>query len=82
MERSTPEQAAEYYRVIDIAMDAIYECVNSTVAFIKGFCVGGALDLTAFCDERGCGRSGRFRSRVFAPQTTISISVSYNRYIM
>ena len=59
-ERSTPEQAAEYHRVIDIAMDAIYGCLHPTVALIEGVCVGGGLEVAACCDMRICGKSSRF----------------------
>ena len=59
-ERSTRDQAAEYHRIIDIAMDAIYECLHPTVALIEGVCVGGGLEVAACCDMRICGKSSRF----------------------
>lgn len=59
-ERSNPEQAAEYHRIIDTAMDGIYECLHPTVALIEGVCVGGGLEVAACCDMRICGESSRF----------------------
>lgn len=59
-ERSNPEQAAEYHRIIDTAMDGIYECIHPTVALIEGVCVGGGLEVAACCDMRICGESSRF----------------------
>ena len=59
-ERSTREQALEYHSIIDIAMDAIYECLHPTVALIEGVCVGGGLEVAACCDVRICGKSSRF----------------------
>ena len=59
-ERGTPEQAAEYHRTINLAMDATLQCRHPVVALIEGVCVGGGLEFAAACDIRICGESSRF----------------------
>ncbi|MBL25185.1 MAG: enoyl-CoA hydratase [Rhodospirillaceae bacterium] len=72
-ERSNPEQAAEYHRIIDHAMDGIYECIHPTVALIEGVCVGGGMEVAACCDLRICGESSRFG----VPIKRLGISMHY-----
>jgi enoyl-CoA hydratase/carnithine racemase len=59
-ERANVEQAREYGRVVQAAMDAVAHCRHPVVAMIHGVCVGGGLELAAVCDLRICGESSRF----------------------
>jgi len=59
-ERSNAAQAADYGRVIQQAIDALWNCPHPVVAQIHGPCVGGGLLIASLCDIRICGVSGRF----------------------
>lgn len=59
-ERSNAAQAAEYGRVIQSAVDAMWNCPHPIVAQIHGVCVGGGLLVASLCDIRICGESSRF----------------------
>ncbi|WP_240786972.1 enoyl-CoA hydratase-related protein [Ramlibacter rhizophilus] len=59
-ERSNAQQAAEYGRVIQSAVDAMGSCPHPIVAQIHGACVGGGLLVASLCDIRICGESSRF----------------------
>jgi enoyl-CoA hydratase/carnithine racemase len=59
-ERATPDQARAYGKIMHEAMAAIRDCRHSTVALIKGICVGGGLELASVCDLRICSESSRF----------------------
>lgn len=59
-ERSNAAQAAEYGRVIQSAIDAMWNCPHPIVAQIHGVCVGGGLLVASLCDIRICGESSRF----------------------
>ena len=59
-ERSNATQAAEYGRVIQSAVDAMWNCPHPVVAQIHGVCVGGGLLVASLCDIRICGESSRF----------------------
>ena len=41
-------------------MQAVAACRHSTVALIRGACVGGGLEIAAMCDLRVAGHSSRF----------------------
>ncbi len=59
-ERSNPEQAKEYGKILHRTLGAIENCRHPTVAMIHGICVGGGLEIAALCDLRICGQSSRF----------------------
>src|SRR3982751_5954245 len=59
-ERSNAAQAADYGRVIQSAIDALWNCPHPVVAQIHGVCVGGGLLVASLCDIRICGESSRF----------------------
>ena len=59
-ERANVEQAREYGRVAQSAMDAVARCRHPVVAMIRGVCVGGGLEMAAVCDLRICAESSRF----------------------
>lgn len=59
-ERADPRQAKAYGEVIHAALGALRDCRHPMVAAIQGICVGGGLEIAAFCDLRIAGRSSRF----------------------
>ena len=59
-ERSNAAQAADYGRVIQSAIDAMWACPHPLVAQIHGVCVGGGLLIASLCDIRICGEASRF----------------------
>lgn len=59
-ERSNAKQAADYGRVIQRAIEALWNCPHPVVAQIHGACVGGGLLIASLCDIRICGASSRF----------------------
>ncbi len=59
-ERADIEQARAYNAVVERSIGALAACRHPTVALIKGVCVGGGLEVAAFCDLRICGESSRF----------------------
>lgn len=59
-ERANVEQARAYNAVVERSIDALANCRHPTIAMIKGVCVGGGLEVAAYCDLRICGESSRF----------------------
>ncbi|MEL6978310.1 MAG: enoyl-CoA hydratase-related protein [Pseudomonadota bacterium] len=51
-ERAGREKALAYGETIHAAVSAIAECRHPTVAAIKGHCVGGGVEIAAYCDLR------------------------------
>ena len=49
-----------YGTAVTRAMHAIGECRHPTVAMIKGFCIGGGVEIATRCDIRVCGTSSKF----------------------
>ena len=50
--RSSVDAVAEYERVAEGAQNALYNYSKPTVARIKGYCIGGGLNLALCCDIR------------------------------
>lgn len=50
--RSSANAVAEYERVAEGAQNALYNYAKPTVARIKGYCIGGGLNLALCCDVR------------------------------
>ena len=50
--------------IYDIALERFWKALGDnpkpTVAMIRGFCIGGGLNIAACCDLRVCGESSRF----------------------
>lgn len=58
--RASKEQAVAFARHGHRAMHAVRDCPVPTLAAIQGACVGGGLELAAFCDMRICTEDSRF----------------------
>ncbi|MCP1632905.1 enoyl-CoA hydratase-related protein [Kerstersia gyiorum] len=58
--RSSRERAIAFARHGHRAMHALRDCPIPTVAAIRGACVGGGLELAAYCDLRIAGADSRF----------------------
>ena len=50
--RTGADAVAEYERVAEGAQDALYNFLKPTVARIRGYCIGGGLNLALCCDVR------------------------------
>ncbi len=59
-ERANRELARAYAADVERAIAAVEDCRHPTVALIEGACVGGGLEVAAFCDMRICGESSTF----------------------
>ena len=58
--RADAEAAAVYDRALDRFWTALSGHPKPTVAMIRGFCIGGGLNIAACCDIRVCGTGSRF----------------------
>ena len=52
--RTTPEQVAAFDRLIDEALHALQASPKPVVAMIRGFCMGGGVEISLACDLRYC----------------------------
>ncbi len=59
-ERSTPELARSHSDTTHEALAALQDSLHPTVAMIRGWCMGGGLEMALACDIRVGGKSGRF----------------------
>lgn len=58
--RKDAQAGKAYGARIAAALDALAGCRHPTVAMIQGACVGGGLEIAAYCDLRIAGESSRF----------------------
>ena len=58
--RADEEQAKAFARQTHRAFHAVRDCPIPVIAAIRGACVGGGLELAAFCDMRICSQDSRF----------------------
>ena len=54
------DMARSYNATVERTIGALEACRHPTLALIKGVCVGGGLEVAAFCDMRFCGQSSKF----------------------
>ena len=52
--RTTPEQVAAFDRLIDEALHALQSSPKPVIAMIRGFCMGGGVEISLACDLRYC----------------------------
>ena len=52
--RTTPEQVAAFDTLIDEALHALQASPKPVVAMIRGFCMGGGVEISLACDLRYC----------------------------
>lgn len=58
--RNTPEQRASYDAITRRAYDALRNFPKPTIAMIRGFCIGGGLELAQLCDLQIAAESCEF----------------------
>ena len=58
--RSTAAQVRAYNEITTGAVRAIENCLHPTVARIRGYCLGGGLEIALACDIRIAARDSRF----------------------
>ncbi len=59
-ERASEEAVARYNATIDRIYGAIDAFAKPTIAMIRGYCIGGGLNLALCCDIRVCSANSRF----------------------
>ena len=52
--RMTPEKVAAFDRLIDEALHALQSSPKPVIAMIRGFCIGGGVEISLACDLRYC----------------------------
>jgi enoyl-CoA hydratase len=58
--RSDAQAAAVYDASLDRFWKALSDHPKPTIAMIRGYCIGGGLNIAACCDLRVCGEGSRF----------------------
>ena len=58
--RASRDLARDYNALVERTIGTIAACRRPTIALIEGICVGGGLEIAAFCDMRICGQSSTF----------------------
>ena len=71
--RNNSAQAREYSEVFDGAMDAIWAIGKPTISMIRGFCIGGGLELACCTDLRIAAQGSRFG----IPTARLGVLVGY-----
>jgi len=59
-ERATQEAVARYNSTTDQVYSRVHGFAKPTIAMIRGFCIGGGLNLAICCDIRICSENSRF----------------------
>jgi enoyl-CoA hydratase len=59
-ERATQEAVARYNSTTDQVYSRVHGFPKPTIAMIRGFCIGGGLNLAICCDIRICSDNSRF----------------------
>ncbi len=59
-ERATQEAVARYNATTDQVYTRVHAFPKPTIAMIRGYCVGGGLNLAICCDMRICSENARF----------------------
>ena len=77
-ERSTPEQASAYGRIMDEAYAALRACPHPLVARIRGACTGVGLVVALLCDLRISADTGRFG----APVSRLGLAMPLSEFVV
>ncbi len=59
-ERASEEAVQRYNALVDKVYSRIYQMPKPTIAMIRGFCIGGGLNLAICCDMRFATESSKF----------------------
>jgi enoyl-CoA hydratase len=59
-ERATEEAVARYNATTDKIYSGLHAYPKPTIAMIRGYCIGGGLNLAVSCDLRICSENARF----------------------
>jgi enoyl-CoA hydratase/carnithine racemase len=79
-ERASEEAVAKYNALVDKVYTQIYQMKKPTIAMIRGYCIGGGLNLAICCDMRFATESSKFA----LPAAKLGLGYGYNglrRYI-
>src|SRR6266851_1784445 len=59
-ERANADAQVRYDAISRQGYEALYDFAKPTIAKITGYCIGGGMNLAAFCDMRYCNEGARF----------------------
>jgi enoyl-CoA hydratase/carnithine racemase len=59
-QRSTPEAVQRYEKIGDAAQSKLHDFDKPTIAMIRGYCIGGGVNIAAACDLRLAADDARF----------------------
>ena len=79
-ERASEEAVQRYNALVDKVYSRIYQMPKPTIAMIRGYCIGGGLNLAICCDMRYATEGSRFS----LPAAKLGLGYGYNglrRYI-
>lgn len=79
-ERATEEAVQRYNALVEKVYSRIYQMPKPTIAMIRGYCIGGGLNLAICCDMRIATEASRFA----LPAAKLGLGYGYNglrRYI-
>ena len=79
-ERASEEAVQRYNALVDKVYSRIYQMPKPTIAMIRGFCIGGGLNLAICCDMRYATESSKFA----LPAAKLGLGYGYHglrRYI-
>jgi enoyl-CoA hydratase/carnithine racemase len=79
-ERASAEAAERYNALVEEVYSRIYAMAKPTIAMIRGYCIGGGLNLAICCDMRVATEASRFA----LPAAKLGLGYGYNglrRYI-
>jgi enoyl-CoA hydratase len=79
-ERASEEAVQRYNTLVDKVYSRIYQMPKPTIAMIRGYCIGGGLNLAICCDMRYATEGSRFS----LPAAKLGLGYGYNglrRYI-
>jgi enoyl-CoA hydratase len=73
-ERATEAAVAHYNALTDKIYSGLHAYAKPTIAMIRGYCIGGGLNLAIACDLRVCAENSRFA----VPAAKLGLGYGYN----